>query len=112
MSASVLKTTVNTKSPEFEKNTRRMIDLLTQIKNEEEQICQGGGAKAIDAQHKKGRLTARERITEADRPRHASLRTGNLRRVRNVRGMGRRAIRRNRHRARKSVRPHAYDHRE
>src|SRR5712675_3363725 len=39
-----------------------MIDLVTQIKNEEEQIQQGGGAKAIESQHKKGRLTARERI--------------------------------------------------
>jgi len=39
-----------------------MVELLTEIKNEEEQIRQGGGAKAIEAQHKKGRLTARERI--------------------------------------------------
>jgi 3-methylcrotonyl-CoA carboxylase beta subunit len=64
VAASVLKTNVNTKSPEFEKNTRRMIDLVTQIKNEEEEIRQGGGAKAIDSQHKKGRLTARERIAK------------------------------------------------
>ena len=62
MSASVLKTSVNKKSPDFEKNTRRIIDLLTQLKNEEEQILAGGGAKAIESQHKKGRLTARERI--------------------------------------------------
>src|ERR1700758_3600175 len=39
-----------------------MIDLVTQIKNEEEQISRGGGAKAIESQHKKGRLTARERL--------------------------------------------------
>ncbi|HXN51770.1 MAG TPA: acyl-CoA carboxylase subunit beta [Candidatus Acidoferrum sp.] len=64
MAASILKTNVNTKSPEFEKNTRRMIDLVAQIKNEEEQIAVGGGAKAIEAQHKKGRLTARERIAK------------------------------------------------
>jgi 3-methylcrotonyl-CoA carboxylase beta subunit len=64
VAASVLKTTVNTKSPDFEKNTRRLIDLLTQFKNEEEQIRQGGGAKAIESQHKKGRLTARERISK------------------------------------------------
>src|ERR1700747_2379376 len=32
------------------------------MKNQEELICQGGGAKAIESQHKKGRLTARERI--------------------------------------------------
>ena len=41
-----------------------MVDRLTEIKNEEEQIRQGGGAKAIEAQHKKGRLTARERIAK------------------------------------------------
>ena len=64
MSASVLKTTANVKSPEFEKNARRIVDLLTSIKNEEEQIRQGGGAKAIESQHKKGRLTARERIAK------------------------------------------------
>ena len=62
MSDSVLKTSANLKSPEFEKNARRIVDLLTKIKNEEEQIRQGGGAKAIDSQHKKGRLTARERV--------------------------------------------------
>jgi 3-methylcrotonyl-CoA carboxylase beta subunit len=61
---SVLKSNVNAKSPDFEKNSRRIIDLLTQLKNEEEQIRQGGGAKAIEAQHKKGRLTARERIAK------------------------------------------------
>ncbi len=51
-------------SPAAQKNTRQMIDLLTAIKNEEEKIRQGGGAKAIEAQHKKGRLTARERIAK------------------------------------------------
>ena len=62
MSASVLKTSANPKSPQFEKNARQMADLLTMIKNEEETIREGGGAKAIEAQHKKNRLTARERI--------------------------------------------------
>ena len=64
MSASVLKSKIDAKSPDFEKNTRRIIDLLTQLKNEEEEIRQGGGAKAIESQHKKGRLTARERIAK------------------------------------------------
>jgi 3-methylcrotonyl-CoA carboxylase beta subunit len=59
---SVLKTNIDAKSPEFEKNTRRFIDLLGKIRNEEEEISQGGGAKAIESQHKKSRLTARERI--------------------------------------------------
>ncbi len=64
MSASVLKTSANLKSPEFEKNARRLVDLLTTIKNEEEQIREGGGAKAMESQHKKGRLTGRERIAK------------------------------------------------
>jgi 3-methylcrotonyl-CoA carboxylase beta subunit len=64
VSDSVLKTSANLKSPEFEKNARRIVDLLTKIKNEEEQIFQGGGIKAIESQHKKGRLTARDRITK------------------------------------------------
>jgi acetyl-CoA carboxylase carboxyltransferase component len=68
VSASQLKTSVNLKSPEFETNTRRIIDLLTKIKNEEEQISQGGGAKAIESQHKKGRLTARERLKKLTDP--------------------------------------------
>ena len=62
MASEPLKSTVDTKSPAFTKNSRRVIDLVTALKNAEEQLSQGGGAKAIDAQHKKGRLTARERI--------------------------------------------------
>lgn len=55
-------TRIASEAPAFEKNARAMIDRVTEIKNEEETIRQGGGAKAIEAQHKKGRLTARERI--------------------------------------------------
>ena len=62
MRVSTLKSSINPDAPDFQKNSRRIIDLLTQIKNQDEQIRQGGGAKAIEAQHKKGRLTARERI--------------------------------------------------
>ncbi len=62
MSASVLKTVIDVKSAEFEKNSQRLVELLTTIKNEEEKIREGGGAKAIDSQHKKNRLTARERV--------------------------------------------------
>ena len=72
MSSSVVETKVKPNSPEFEKNTRRMVDLLTEIKNEEAAIQQGGGAKAIEAQHKKGRLTARERIAKLIDP-HTSF---------------------------------------
>ena len=76
MSSSVLQTHINRKSPDFEKNIRRMVDLLTEIKNEEEQIRQGGGAKAIEAQHKKGRLTARERIAQLIDPGSAFFELG------------------------------------
>jgi len=62
VSASVLKTSINAKSPDFEKNSQHMVELLTTIKNEEEKIRQGGGAKAIESQRKKNRLTARERV--------------------------------------------------
>jgi 3-methylcrotonyl-CoA carboxylase beta subunit len=67
-----VETKVKRNSPEFEKNTRRMVDLLTEIKNEEAAIQQGGGEKAVEAQHKKGRLTARERIAKLIDP-HTSL---------------------------------------
>src|SRR5262249_11206416 len=49
-------------SARFEANMRFMADLVSQVRNEEEKIREGGGAKAIESQHAKGRLTARERI--------------------------------------------------
>jgi 3-methylcrotonyl-CoA carboxylase beta subunit len=64
LTSSVVETKVNRTSPDYEKNTRRMVDLVTEIKNQEVEIQQGGGAKAIESQHKKGRLTARERIAK------------------------------------------------
>jgi 3-methylcrotonyl-CoA carboxylase beta subunit len=64
VSGTKIETRVDEKSAEFEKNSRLMVDRLTGIKNEEEKIRQGGGAKAIEAQHKKNRLTARERIAK------------------------------------------------
>jgi acetyl-CoA carboxylase carboxyltransferase component len=60
--STLLETRIHRNSPDFEQNTRRMVDLLTEIKNEEARLQEGGGAKAAEAQHKKGRLTARERI--------------------------------------------------
>jgi 3-methylcrotonyl-CoA carboxylase beta subunit len=69
VSASILKSSIDRNSPDFQKNTRRIIELLTEIKNQDEQIRQGGGAKAIESQHKKGRLTARERIAKLIDPR-------------------------------------------
>jgi 3-methylcrotonyl-CoA carboxylase beta subunit len=64
LTSSVVETKVDRTSPDYEKNTRRMVDLVTEIKNQEVETQQGGGAKAIESQHKKGRLTARERIAK------------------------------------------------
>lgn len=61
---SLIRTQIKTNSAEFEKNRRALVDRLTEIKNQEEKIRQGGGARAIESQHKKNRLTARERIAE------------------------------------------------
>jgi 3-methylcrotonyl-CoA carboxylase beta subunit len=64
VSGTKIETRVDAKSADFAKNARQLVDRLTEIKNEEQQIFQGGGAKAIEAQHKKGRMTARERIAK------------------------------------------------
>ena len=58
----VIQSRVDATSVRFEKNMRAMADLVAAVRNEEEKIRAGGGAKAIEAQHKKGRLTARERL--------------------------------------------------
>jgi 3-methylcrotonyl-CoA carboxylase beta subunit len=58
----ILETRVDATSPRFEANMRFLADLVSQVRNEEEKIREGGGQKAIESQHKKGRLTARERI--------------------------------------------------
>jgi len=61
-SSSVLETRVDATSARFEANMRFLADLVSQVRNEEEKIREGGGPKAIESQHSKGRLTARERI--------------------------------------------------
>src|SRR6202167_3481386 len=60
--ANVLTTKVDPTSARFEANMRFLADLMSHVRNESEKICEGGGAKAIENQHTKGRLTARERI--------------------------------------------------
>jgi acetyl-CoA carboxylase carboxyltransferase component len=60
--SSVIETRVDPTSAGYEANMRFMADLVSQIHNEEETICEGGGQKAIENQHSKARLTARERI--------------------------------------------------
>jgi acetyl-CoA carboxylase carboxyltransferase component len=58
----VITSTLDPSSPRFQKNARAMADLVGAIAREQEKIREGGGAKAIESQHAKGRLTARERI--------------------------------------------------
>ena len=58
----ILPTKVDPSSLRFESNMRALADLVAQVRNEEEEIREGGGPKAIESQHAKSRLTARERI--------------------------------------------------
>src|SRR5579864_7267292 len=57
-----LPTKIDATSTRFEKNMRAMAELVAAVRNEEEKIRMGGGEKAIESQHAKKRLTARERI--------------------------------------------------
>jgi len=57
-----LSTAVDPTSARYEKNMRAMAELVAQVRNQEEKLREGGGAKGIEGQHAKGRLTARERI--------------------------------------------------
>jgi len=61
-SSAELPTKVKPSSPRFEQNQRAVTELVAQVRMDEETIEQGGGEKAVEAQHKKGRLIARERI--------------------------------------------------
>jgi 3-methylcrotonyl-CoA carboxylase beta subunit len=58
----LLTTKIDPTSARFEANMRFLADLMSQVRNESETISEGGGPKAIENQHSKRRLTARERI--------------------------------------------------
>jgi 3-methylcrotonyl-CoA carboxylase beta subunit len=64
----VLATRVDATSARFEANMRFLADLMSQVRNEGEKICEGGGARAVENQHAKNRLTARERIEKLADP--------------------------------------------
>jgi acetyl-CoA carboxylase carboxyltransferase component len=61
-SPAAFETKVKSDSSRFERNLKAMAEMVANVRNEEQRIAQGGGDKAIESQHKKGRLTARERI--------------------------------------------------
>lgn len=46
----------------FLANRASILNLVQELKAQEDEILRGGGAKAIQTQHNKGRLTARERL--------------------------------------------------
>ncbi|MGH9617797.1 MAG: carboxyl transferase domain-containing protein, partial [Acidobacteriaceae bacterium] len=58
----VLASSMDTASERFRANAAAMRALLSEFESEQAIIRQGGGPKAIDAQHKKDRLTVRERL--------------------------------------------------
>jgi acetyl-CoA carboxylase carboxyltransferase component len=62
--SNVILSTVEASGRRYEINMRELAHKMAEIRNQEETIREGGGAKAIDAQHKKGRLTARERLAK------------------------------------------------
>ncbi|HEX4156236.1 MAG TPA: acyl-CoA carboxylase subunit beta [Acidobacteriaceae bacterium] len=53
---------LDTGAARFGKNREAMLRLMEEVRAEETRIREGGGAKAVEAQHGKGRLTARERL--------------------------------------------------
>jgi len=61
-SPTVVETHVDATSARYEKNMRAMAETVAQIRNQEEKLLEGGGAKAVESQHNKGRLTVRERL--------------------------------------------------
>ncbi len=60
----MIQSQVDPHSQEFDLNARRMAGLLSRIKREEDLVRRGGGDRAVEAQHRKGRLTARERVAK------------------------------------------------
>src|SRR5579885_171981 len=58
----VLSSKLDSNQPRTRSNTAAMTALVASIRAQEEQLREGGGAKAIESQHAKKRLTARERI--------------------------------------------------
>ncbi len=53
---------LNINAPRYQKNRQALTDLLAAMGTEQDGIRKGGGTKAIEAQHKKNRLTVRERL--------------------------------------------------
>ena len=57
-----LRSTFDPQSPRASANRQALTALMTVLRTEEDSIRLGGGSKAVEAQHEKGRLTVRERL--------------------------------------------------
>ena len=57
-----LHSTMNLESARAQSNRNALAALMASLRAEEDSIRLGGGTKAVEAQHAKGRLTARERL--------------------------------------------------
>src|ERR1700741_4562191 len=58
----VISSNFDPQSPRAKSNRSALLEVLANIRSQEETIRQGGGAKAAAAQHAKKRLTVRERL--------------------------------------------------
>ena len=61
-SASQLDSSLDPESARAQSNREAIVAVLASLRAEEDSIREGGGAKAAEAQHAKGRLTVRERL--------------------------------------------------
>jgi len=61
-SKNTLPTKLDSSAPRLRNNHQALLTLLAAMREEQAAIRQGGGSKAIEAQHAKKRLTARERL--------------------------------------------------
>ena len=104
VAGTVIQTRVDPKTPAFQKNSRDMIDRVAEIKNEEEQNSPGRRREShrVAAQEESADCPRANR--QADRSGNAFFRAGNLRRIRDVCGVGRRSGGGNDHRTRQRVR--------
>ena len=84
-------------------------NLVGELRATQERLQLGGGKAAIERQHAKGRLTARERIAKLDRSRYAAGGAGPVGRLRDVCRLGRRAGGGRRDGDRHDRRPAAHD---
>jgi hypothetical protein len=63
----VLRTSVDPTSPEYQANREALLAQLEAVTDEQAKAVAGGGPKYVDRHHARGKMTARERIETAHR---------------------------------------------